>query len=140
MKRKKIPEAPSRHRRPTITYLIAESIRKRVADGAVQADLAEEFGVHASEICQIISRKRFREDYEWQSVWRQMSNAENIYEAAQKRWSEFTEKRKREQEKIDRRASLLHKAGVKNNTEDALFTTPQTSSEVPNVHFSSVEK
>jgi hypothetical protein len=140
MKRKQLPPAPHGNRRPTITYLIAESLRKRVADGAVQADLAEEFGVHASEICQIVSRKRFGRDLERESVWLQMCNADRIYEEACKRSREFEELRKKEQEEIDQRASLLQRVAVNPRAGESSFTVSLTNSEDPNVHLSSEEK
>lgn len=113
MKRQKLPTAQSRHRRPKISFLQAESIRKRVAEGELQVDLAEEFGVHASAICQIVSRKRLGIDVEQERVWLQLNKAELFYEEAQERWRKFKGRRMKEQEEIDR--SLLQRVTVKNS-------------------------
>jgi hypothetical protein len=115
-----------------ITFLEAKWIRERVASGESQVELAKELDVRPSTICQIVSRKRLGTDLERKSIELQLRNAERAYEAVQKRDREFNERRKREQEKIDRRKpSPLHRAEVNREPCSPLQAVAVTGASLP---------
>lgn len=105
-RKKTLPRAVNNHRPPKISFLVAESIRERVSAGETQAALSREHGVHASEICQIVRRKRLAQDLELESVWRQFNNAERNYEAAQTRLDDFKERRRLEASSLLRNTTV----------------------------------
>lgn len=95
-----------RNRTPVISFVEAEWIRKQVAAGARQSDMAKQFDVRASEISQIVNGKRFANDVEYASVTNQMRKAEIVMEEATAREQAFNARRRAQEEMMERDGSL----------------------------------
>lgn len=95
-----------RNRKPVISFVEAEWIRKQVAAGARQSEMAEKFDVHASEISQIVNGKRFATDVEAWSVENQMRKAVIVMEEATARETAFRNRRRAQEAILERDGSL----------------------------------